>query len=57
MPGTTRGEADRVLARLAEADGDGRWSAGVAEWRGEPLDVWLQRADDELYTRKRTAAG
>lgn len=55
MPATTASEAERVLGRLDRASGDGRWSAGIAQWEGEDLAHWLARADAELYARKRGA--
>lgn len=52
MPDTTEEGGAEVLSRLAAADGV-RWSAGVAEWRGEPLSPdWLRRVDEALYAHK-----
>jgi diguanylate cyclase (GGDEF)-like protein len=53
MPDTTRTEAQSLLQRLAAASRAGSWSAGVAEWDGEPLVDWRRRADEELYSVKR----
>ena len=53
MRGARRAEADEVLCRLQVACAV-RWTAGVAEWRaGEPFDACLDRADADLYRRKR----
>jgi diguanylate cyclase (GGDEF)-like protein len=56
MHATTETAAHAVIERLAAAEGAGRWSAGVAGWRGEPMSAWLQRADAELYARKRVGS-
>jgi diguanylate cyclase (GGDEF)-like protein len=53
MPATTEDDATEVLARMRGATSVGRWSYGVAAWRGEDLDAWLAEADRALYARKR----
>lgn len=52
MPGTSPGEAARVLERLRGAH-PASWSAGVVRWEaGEPFERCLERADAELYAAK-----
>ena len=53
MRGARPAEAHELLRRLRAACAV-RWTAGVTEWRpGEVLDACLDRADADLYRRKR----
>ena len=52
MPDTTAGQARELLARLARANTESGWTAGVAQWGGEPLESWIAAADRDLYRRK-----
>jgi diguanylate cyclase (GGDEF)-like protein len=52
MPGTTAADAGGVLERLRAAY-PASWTAGVAQWSGEPLAAWVARADADLYEHKR----
>ena len=52
MPATTETGAKEALDRLAAGSAASRWTAGVAQWEGEPLAAWLARADADLYARK-----
>ncbi|NHC13491.1 GGDEF domain-containing protein [Motilibacter deserti] len=54
MPGITEDGSGEVLQRLRDALPDARWTAGVAQWRGEDLSRWLVRADADLYAHKRS---
>jgi diguanylate cyclase (GGDEF)-like protein len=52
LPGTTRAEAEVLVARLREAD-DVPWSAGIVIWEpGEPLPEALRLADADMYRHK-----
>nr|WP_231135253.1 GGDEF domain-containing protein [Motilibacter deserti] len=54
MPDTDRPAALGVLDRLREATSDGSWTCGTAQWKaGESVEAWLERADADLYRRKR----
>jgi len=57
MPDTTAAEARELLARLAGANALSRWTAGVAQWGGEPLEGWIAAADRDLYRRKASPRG
>jgi diguanylate cyclase (GGDEF)-like protein len=57
MPDTTAARARELLDRLAGANTDSRWSAGVAQWGGEPLEGWIAAADRDLYRRKASPRG
>jgi diguanylate cyclase (GGDEF)-like protein len=53
LPGTDVDEADRLLTRMA-ATHHAPWTPGVAGWRpGDTVTELVQRADAELYRRKR----
>lgn len=52
MPATTAAQAAAALRHLRQAHQEGRWSAGVAEWRGEDLASWMHQADQLLYGDK-----
>ena len=54
-PGADREQALALLARLRDACGV-RWTTGVTQWQpGEDLEACLERADHDLYHRKRDA--
>lgn len=53
MPGTTVENSAAVIRRLREARPETSWTAGVAEWGGESLTDWINRADLDLYANKR----
>ena len=58
LPATTATEVAAVLDRMRTVAPGTRWSAGVAEWEGDPFDDWFARADRRLYVdkgRNRTA--
>ena len=58
LPSTTAAEVELVLDRMRTVAPGTRWSAGVAEWEGDPFDEWFARADRRLYvdkSRNRTA--
>ena len=58
LPSTTAADVVPVLDRMRTVAPGTRWSAGVAEWEGDPFDEWLVRADRRLYvdkSRNRTA--
>ncbi len=57
MPDTTAAQARELLDRLAGANTDSRWTAGVAQWGGEPLEGWIAAADRDLYRRKASPRG
>ena len=44
--------AEATLARLAASTDASRWTAGLATWKGDTLERWLARADEDLYERK-----
>jgi diguanylate cyclase (GGDEF)-like protein len=52
MPDTTAAGAADLLQRLGAANSASGWTAGVAQWGGEPLEEWIARADADLYRRK-----
>ncbi len=53
VPGADRARALRLLVQL-HASCSVRWTAGVTQWqRGEDLEACLERADHDLYRRKR----
>ena len=57
MPDTTAVQANELLDRLIEANTLSRWTAGVAQWDGEPLEGWIAAADRDLYRRKASPRG
>ncbi|QWZ07931.1 GGDEF domain-containing protein [Nocardioides panacis] len=57
MPDTTATDAAELLYRLGAANTASRWTAGVAQWAGEPLEEWIARADADLYRRKARQRG
>jgi diguanylate cyclase (GGDEF)-like protein len=54
LPGTDEAGATALVDRLRAAGAPGRWTAGTAPWRGDPLQAWMHRADQDLYHRKRS---
>lgn len=57
LPGTTRAEAQRLVADLA-IDSPCSWSVGVAVAdRGDDLDRLIARADARMYSAKEAARG
>jgi diguanylate cyclase (GGDEF)-like protein len=53
VPGADRTEAQRLPVQLHAAS-TVRWTAGLTQWqRGEDLEACLERADHDLYRRKR----
>jgi diguanylate cyclase (GGDEF)-like protein len=52
LPATRAADVAGLLHRMRAADPGGRWSAGVAQWEGEPFDDWLAHADRRLYVDK-----
>jgi diguanylate cyclase (GGDEF)-like protein len=56
LPNTSAAEAVTILERVRAAH-PVAWSAGITDWRpGDTLETCLERADQELYAAKRTAA-
>lgn len=53
MPAVTERQSNGVLQRLRDASPSHHWTAGAAQWRGEDLALWLERADQQLYVNKR----
>jgi diguanylate cyclase (GGDEF)-like protein len=51
LPGATCADAAHVVERLDSVT-DSAFSAGIAQWEGDPFDAWLRRADGALYARK-----
>jgi diguanylate cyclase (GGDEF)-like protein len=52
LPGTTRMEAEALVARLREAH-DTAWSAGIVVWEPrEPLPEALRHVDEDMYRHK-----
>ena len=53
VPAADRARTLRLLVQLHDA-ASVRWTAGVTQWqRGEDLEACLERADHDLYRRKR----
>ncbi|MCU1432419.1 MAG: diguanylate cyclase [Actinotalea sp.] len=59
LPATDHHGAGIVVDRLHETATACAWSTGLATWVGpsEALDVWLQRADRQMYAAKRSTSG
>jgi diguanylate cyclase (GGDEF)-like protein len=55
MPDTTEEGSRVVLQRLAAVGTASRWTAGVAQWRGEDIADWIANADAALYASKRAS--
>jgi diguanylate cyclase (GGDEF)-like protein len=52
LVGEGRPGEEPTLGRLRSAD-SATWTVGAAHWSGEDFELWLARADEELYRRKR----
>jgi diguanylate cyclase (GGDEF)-like protein len=53
VPDADRAQVQRLLVQLHAAS-TVRWTAGLTQWqRGEDLEACLERADHDLYRRKR----